>query len=317
MIVVVTTMTFRIISTLNTNSMEADYRNYLFESFLSIVKRCEPEVFVFENVPGMLSARPGGVNIPREIYKAFDSIGYQILPPEQMKTAVFDVSDFGVPQARRRLILFGVKRGSRITLTNLYASVKSRQQFGPKKTVRDAIGHYPAFYPTNGVTNCDNGRASHQSSRKVLDPHHSPRYHNERDQSIFTKWVKQAMNKSSLAMKLDFYEEVVGKRSTHAKYRNLDWDKPSPTIVAHLRKDGLMFIHPDPSQARSITVREAAALQSFPDDYEFVGAMTRCYQMIGNAVPPLFARHIASAVYEEFENAGMLNDKLAEHSCAE
>ena len=85
----------------------------------------------------------------------------------------------------------------------------------------------------------------------------------------------------------------MGKQSNHAKYRNLEWDKPSPTIVAHLYKDGLMFIHPDAKQARSITIKEAALLQSFPDDYEFVGSSGDCFKMIGNAVPPEMAKHIA------------------------
>jgi DNA (cytosine-5)-methyltransferase 1 len=88
----------------------------------------------------------------------------------------------------------------------------------------------------------------------------------------------------------------MGKKSNHAKYRNLEWDKPSPTFVAHLYKDGLMFIHPDIDQARSITVKEAALLQSFPEDYEFFGSQAYCFKMIGNAVPPEMAKNIALAI---------------------
>lgn len=73
-------------------------------------------------------------------------------------------------------------------------------------------------------------------------------------------------------------------------------DKPSTTILAHLYKDGLRFIHYDSKQARSITVREAARLQSFDDDFEFIGSMGDAYKMIGNAVPPLMAEGIANAV---------------------
>ena len=86
------------------------------------------------------------------------------------------------------------------------------------------------------------------------------------------------------------------KNSNHAKYRNLEWDMPSPTVVAHLNKDGLMFIHPDIEQARSITVKEAALLQSFPDDYEFIGSQGYAFKMIGNAVPPEMAKNIAMAI---------------------
>ena len=79
----------------------------------------------------------------------------------------------------------------------------------------------------------------------------------------------------------------------------LEWDKPSPTIVAHLYKDGLMFLHPDEKQARSITVKEAALLQSFPNDFEFVGSQGVAFKMIGNAVPPELARNIGLGILKE------------------
>jgi DNA (cytosine-5)-methyltransferase 1 len=109
------------------------------------------------------------------------------------------------------------------------------------------------------------------------------------------------MNKKPMLEKIDFYNKLMGKKSNHAKYRNLEWEKTSPTIVAHLYKDGLMFIHPDSRQARSITVKEAALLQSFPDDYEFIGTQGFCYKMIGNAVPPEMAKYIAKGIYKIYE----------------
>ena len=95
--------------------------------------------------------------------------------------------------------------------------------------------------------------------------------------------------------------EVCFKDSNHNKYRSLEWNKPSPTIVSHLYKDGLMFIHPDAEQARSITIKEAALLQTFPDDFEFVGSSAYCFKMIGNAVPVLFAKNIALALADVLE----------------
>ena len=109
------------------------------------------------------------------------------------------------------------------------------------------------------------------------------------------------MDTKSLSDKIDFYNKKFNKNSKHAKYRNLEWDKPSPTIVAHLHKDGLMFIHPDKNQARSITVREAALLQSFPNDLDFKGSMGANYKMIGNAVPVLLAKHIANTLFACFK----------------
>ena len=82
------------------------------------------------------------------------------------------------------------------------------------------------------------------------------------------------------------------------KYYVLRWNEPSNTIPAHLYKDGLRHIHPDPKQARTITVREAARLQTFPDDFVFLGSMSSQYQMIGNAVPVAFAKMIAQSLYK-------------------
>ena len=81
-------------------------------------------------------------------------------------------------------------------------------------------------------------------------------------------------------------------------------DQPSTTILAHLYKDGLRFIHYDSKQARSITVREAARLQSFDDDYEFLGSMGDAYKMIGNAVPPQFSKVLGCAVNEFMKKYG-------------
>lgn len=106
------------------------------------------------------------------------------------------------------------------------------------------------------------------------------------------------MNTFSQDEKKAFYTKITGHTSNHIKYRNLEWDKPSPTIVAHLYKDGYMFIHPDVKQLRTITVREAALLQSFPIDYSFPSSASYNYKMIGNAVPVLFAKGIATAIYK-------------------
>ena len=109
------------------------------------------------------------------------------------------------------------------------------------------------------------------------------------------------MNRASSLQKIAFYNDLMGKSSNHTKYRNIEWDKPSPTIVAHLHKDGLMFIHPDIKQARSITVKEAALLQSFPDDFEFICSQNFAYKMIGNAVPPQMAKQIALSIQKKLK----------------
>ena len=114
-------------------------------------------------------------------------------------------------------------------------------------------------------------------------------------------WIEEKMNSAKSEEKIAFYNRLHKKESNHAKYRNLEWDKPSPTIVAHLYKDGLMFIHPDVRQLRSITVMEAALLQSFPNDFRFLGSSGSCFKMIGNAVPPKLAENIAFAIAKQFD----------------
>ncbi len=94
------------------------------------------------------------------------------------------------------------------------------------------------------------------------------------------------------------YEAEVGSKSPIHRYHVLNPDMPSTTIIAHLKKDGNRFIHYDSKQMRSITPREAARLQSFDDDFNFVGSRGDVYEMIGNAVPPILAKSIANAVYD-------------------
>ena len=97
---------------------------------------------------------------------------------------------------------------------------------------------------------------------------------------------------------IDYYFHKTGHKTLYQKYKSLEWDKPSHTIVAHLSKDGYMFIHPDPKQERSITIREAACLMTFPMDFQFLGSTPYNYKMIGNAVPVNFAKAIATGLYK-------------------
>lgn len=283
------------------NSMKDDYRNYLFESFVKVVDAFKPECFVFENVPGLLSACPGNIPVTERIFKAFKKIGYEIRDPQKLKNSVYTASEFGVPQKRNRVIIIGVRSDSNINLEDIYKSINSLKNNLSYKTVGDAISHLPKLLPIGKAVKIDGKNISHELKEKKTIKYHEPRFHNDRDVTIFKNWVKNEMNKKPMVDKIRFYNDLMGKKSNHAKYRNLEWDKPSPTIVAHLYKDGLMFIHPDEKQARSITVKEAALLQSFPDDYEFLGSNGDCYKMIGNAVPPEMAKNIALGIVKCFK----------------
>lgn len=286
------------------NSMKDDYRNYLFESFIKVVDAFKPEVFVFENVPGMLSACPGGKLVTNRVFDSFDYHGYTIKQASHLKDSVLTASDFGVPQKRKRVIIVGLRKDS---ISKNFNLEKIYEEIDNLKTdcivsLKDAIGHLPKFLPSIRINKIQGRKYSHEPENNKLKFNENtwPRYHNQRDIKIFKKWVHNEMNKKSMDEKLSFYNKLLGKKSKHIKYRNLEWEKPSQTIVAHLYKDGLMFIHPDAKQARTISVKEAALLQSFPEDFEFPEKMGLNYKMIGNAVPPLMAKKIALAIYKVF-----------------
>lgn len=277
-------------------SMKKDYRNYLFESFVKIVDHYKPKMFVFENVTGLLSACPGDTPIRQRIYDAFNEIGYEILSPGEMHKAIYCSVDFETPQCRNRVIIFGVRKGGNITLAQLYDSLDMQKQKALPLTVRDAIGNLPKFKPLPHPVKQGRSNVSHEAVGDRYIPLHVARYHSPRDISVFKEWLSKDMNCASTEEKLTYYTQITGIKSNHIKYRSLEWDKPSPTVVSHLYKDGLMFIHPDIKQLRSITIREAALLQTFPLDFDFLGSNAYCFKMIGNAVPVSFAKHIAMAI---------------------
>ena len=280
------------------NSMKDDYRNYLFESFVKIVAFFKPKAFVFENVPGLLSACPGDKPVRERIFEAFKAIGYDIRTPETLKESVYCAEDFDVPQKRNRIIIIGTKHDSVFNTEDFYTALNAHKSKAAHKTVKDAIGMMPKLSPKDKIEKVGRANISHEQLNGEQIDLHIPRYHGERDQRLFTEWLANNMNKFSQKEKMEFYTKITGHTSNHIKYRNIEWDKPSPTIVAHLHKDGYMFIHPDIEQLRTITIREAALLQSFPMDYKFVASNPYCYKMIGNAVPMLFAKGIAEAMYD-------------------
>jgi DNA (cytosine-5)-methyltransferase 1 len=284
------------------NGMHDDYRNYLFESYVKVVDHYKPQLFVFENVQGILSAKPGGIKITDRIRADFKAIGYSIY--ENLNAAMVNTADFGVPQIRKRLIIVGLKDTEfdkpQENLSNFYTNILAQFK-EPLHTVNDAIKDLQKIYPTQEFR-YQGKKYSHQIIKDTSIANHIPRYHSQRDQNIFSELAvdfKSGRKKYPDANSLiRLYEERTGRTTSVHKYHVLEWDKPSNTIPAHLYKDGLRHIHPDPKQARSITVREAARIQTFDDDYTFIGSMGNQYKMIGNAVPPKLAKHVGNAIYQ-------------------
>ncbi len=279
------------------NGMRDDYRNYLFESYLKVVEHYQPDFFLFENVVGLLSAAPDGTPISDKIRNSFDTAGYAVIG--DFKRAEFNLPDYGIPQNRKRIIILGVRRktfGARSDriLDDFYANVMPAMR-RRKRTVAQAIGDLPKFVPS-----VENGKVAYvlQGRREV--PNHVPRHQSARDVKVFrllTEDIESGrMAYVSIPRLKELYTEVTGKRSNIHKYYVLRRDQQSNTIPAHLYKDGFRHIHPDSSQCRTLTVREAARLQTFDDDYVFLGSMGEQYKMIGNAVPPAFAEILANAL---------------------
>ncbi len=286
------------------NGMQDDYRNFLFESYVKMVSYFQPKAFVFENVEGILSAKPGGISIVKRVRQAFEEIGYEIT--ENLRgNALFDTSYYNVPQKRKRVIIFGIQKNESSTrqIRRFYSLMKEKASSEPLNS-KIAFENLPKIYPSKL-------NSKHSHSVKLngvsLPKNHEPRKHSERDIEIFKLLAEDiligAEKYTSSKALIELYKEKTGKDSKFHKYHVIREDKPSNTIPAHLYKDGLRHIHPDPNQARSITVREAARIQTFDDDFEFLGSRGDQYKMIGNAVPPKFSKVIAETVLEVLNNS--------------
>ena len=284
------------------HGMEDDYRNYLFEHYLSIVNRYKPDLFIFENVPGILSAAPHGLKVSEVIPQEFSKIGYVIT--DKLAQAVVNAADYNVPQNRKRVILLGINsavftNNQQELLNDFYSNILPSHKGDRTYTVKDAIGDLPSL---EAYWDDEHHRVRKSHSKPECSySWHEPRYSNIRDMETFRTLAedietgKREFDSKKIA---ELYEEKIGSKSPIHRYHVLDPDQPSTTIIAHLYKDGNRFIHYDSKQARTITPREAACLQSFDRDFEFIGSRGNAYEMIGNAVPPKLAKALAESVTE-------------------
>lgn len=269
--------------------------NRLYKEFFRIVKGLSPKFFVMENVPRMFSMEDGVIK--KEIENELDGKYHVSFYHEE-------VANFGVPQFRKRVLAIGNKLGlpNPILKHTHYDPLKENPNDGrkPYETVRTAISDLPKIRCQEGFDfvnyqSKENLSCYQKKMRKGSDGIHDHvvRSHNERDLEIFSL-LKPGGWISDLPKRYNPYRKDIFKD----RFKKLPWDRPSYTIIAHISKDGLMHIHPDKRQNRSITPREAARLQSFPDSYVFEGPRTKQFVQIGNAVPPLFARAIARGILE-------------------
>lgn len=305
-------------------NMEEDPRNFLFESYVKILNHFKPKIFVFENVTGILKSKVKNKKIFDLILKQLEENYVVVNKPSMI---VLNATNFGVPQERKRVILLGVRKDISITPEHVYRAIrKTHYAPGDKETdklkkyvtVEDAISDLPKLQQGEGVLvreysipteACSEYQKEmrKKSNNCLLD--HVARKNNEMDVKRYKAMAKNYWNfQELLKNRPDLAHEK--RRVFINSYKVQWWDKPSKTIIAHLYKDGNQFIHPDYLQGRSITVREAARLQSFPDDFVFEGSRTEQFKQIGNAVPPLLADAIAKGIKEVLENIEGQGERL-------
>ena len=177
-------------------------------------------------------------------------------------------------------------------------------------SIHDAIGDLPPLYPVKAYKD-GKRNVSHEGKEKTNISWHVARYQNEKRYKCFkklTKDIEEEKYEYRDTKKLIKLYETTGRDSVH-KYHVLIKNEPSTTILADLYKNGFRFIHYYSKQARTLTVREAARIQTFDDDYEFADSMAPSYKMIGNAVPPLFAKKLSEAVHELLSYIESVGDK--------
>lgn len=297
------------------NGMQNDPRNYLFESYVKILNHFRPKIFVFENVTGLLTAKLGKEKTVNIILNKLGKEYKLLNDPTKM---VLNSCDYGVPQVRKRIILIGVRQDLELEPKEIYDNIIKthynpetgiENRIGKAKyiSVKDAIGDLPILKPGEGekeieykVNTWNNYLSKVRSKESNLLLDHVARTHNEKDKKRYREMSKNKWTFKELLEKKPALNHIK-QRVFNNSYVVQFWDNPARTIIAHLYKDGNQFIHPDYNQERTLTPREAARLQSFPDDFIFEGSRTQQYKQIGNAVPPLMAEAIAKSIKKVFE----------------
>jgi DNA (cytosine-5)-methyltransferase 1 len=241
----------------------------------------------------MLSANKGQHFKNLKAY--FRRIGYEVYYD------TLNAADYGVVQARKRIIIVGWKKEKDFGFPEFEKIVK-------QYTVNDAFADLPKLKPGEGFQKTDYTQSKNEYLQKFelrngvdFVTQHISRPHNTRDLAIY-KTAIQKWNKGKERLK---YPDLPEELKTHKnetsftdRYKVVDGLGVAHTVVAHIAKDGHYYIHPDIKQCRSISVREAARLQSFPDDFYFEGSRSAAFKQIGNAVPPLMANAIAKKMKE-------------------
>lgn len=301
-----------------------DPRNRLFLEYLKYVEYFMPEIFVIENVPTFITKYRG--KIFRTAVEIIESIGkeeygegvYEVVQPVEVLNSVY----YGVPQVRRRMLLVAHKKGGVYRYpeaTHWYEQEDGRER-GLLKfvSVREAIDDLPAITDNWRVSEAPYSRNLELTDyQKEMRKNHAGatvknnicRMSNDRAKQVFAH-MKQGDKYMDLPPEvrriLPFREDIF-----HDRLKRLVADRPSWTVLAHIGMDGYMYIHP--SELRTLSVREAARIQSFPDDFEFIGNQQDTYVQVGNAVPPLLGKAMGESILAYLEGPAVQRRKNEEY----
>jgi DNA (cytosine-5)-methyltransferase 1 len=279
------------------NNMVGDPRNFLYVQYAQYLEKYKPKMFVFENVLGLLSAGKG--IYLENMRKLFAKKGYTFT---EFKV---NANDFGVLQNRRRILIVGWLNDFTPNIPDLSKiKIESQSLVGsvledlPKIQAGGGIDKYSSY---ESQTN-EYLKQSHIRNGSDVLTQHVSRPNNDRDKEIY-RIVVDKWNESQKRLNYDELPERLKTFTNHKvfldKFKIVAKDLgASQTVLAHIAKDGHYYIHPDIEQNRSLTVREAARLQSFPDNFYFEGERegsnrSSAFKQIGNAVPPLMAEKLA------------------------
>lgn len=255
-----------------------DPRNFLFMEYVNLVSRLKPEIFIIENVKNLINSEHGF--FIKQIYEEFEKLGYKL------NHGILNAYDFGVPQSRERAIIIGTLKKNVITLPNEFSNYKT--------TVRDAISDL-SYLESGEGEEVSEYKNSPKTEYQLLLRKNSSKLYNHKA----TKHSKVALDKLKLIPpegdKSSMPRELYGNQQFMTTWSRLVWDKPSPTIDTRFDTPS-NGRNSHPYLNRSITPREAARIQSFPDNFVFYGNKCSICKQIGNAVPPLLAKAIGEHI---------------------
>lgn len=272
-----------------------DPRNYLFKHYFNVVKTVKPKVFIMENVKGIMTMQNG--RIFEEIQRIFQDAELLDGQPYHLYYRIVKAVEFGIPQKRERMIIIGttieninVEKIWDLTIEDIK---KAYPTYFDKVTVEDAIGNMPETTVDGKITN-PAAMTSYQRylscDRDTLSNHTKTNH---------SKLAVDRMSRIENGQNFTALDEQIN--SVHSgSYGRLCWDEPAPTITTRFDTPaGGRFIHP--TENRTLTPREAARIQSFPDDFIFYGNKTTICKTIGNAVPPKISFFLAKLVRKIIE----------------